>query len=174
MLASNHGRLPVRAEVTSAGGLAALSTPGHADVRLRRERGPGLTGASWKAVITVYVMTPLDPEQVLAEAHDFYVDDPEGPVGIVDEVRVGERKSEGTILVACGWFGRHRLALRFEDVEEIVPDEGRLILRPRLPAIVEVRRRERRGATRISAIVRGLLGGRTLPGRGTTRRRTAA
>ena len=93
----------------------------------------------------------------LAQAQDFRVDDPDGPVGIVDEIRAGKRSGEGTIVVACGWFGRHLLTLRFEDVETVVPEDERLIMRAGVPAVVEARRRRRPGGPGIFTRLRDML-----------------
>jgi hypothetical protein len=74
-------------------------------------------------------MSRLDPKAMLEEAYGFLVDDASGPVGIVDEVRSGPSESESSIVIACGWFGHRRLTLSCEDVDEILPEERRLIVR---------------------------------------------
>jgi hypothetical protein len=111
--------LPV--EVTVAEEPDLVPPEGYARLRLRRERH----GDRWKAVLTVHPLEGLDPDDLLAHAHDFSIEDRDGPVGIVEDVRL-----DGTIVVASGWFGRRRLTLGFDDVEEIVPSERLLILRP--------------------------------------------
>jgi hypothetical protein len=130
MLPASRKTLPVQTEVRLADAVPRCPADGYVDVRLRRKRGPGPSEEGWKAVVTVYPETLLDPDALLAQAYDFSVEDSEGAVGIVDDVRFAER----TIIVASGWFGHHRQTLRFEDIEEIVPGERRLILRRRHPA----------------------------------------
>jgi hypothetical protein len=92
----------------------------------------------------------------LAQAHDFLVDDRDGPVGVVDDVISAGGEGNGAIVVACGWFGRHLLTLGFEDVAEILPAERRLMLRPDLPAVAEARRRERPRVRSLSGRARAL------------------
>lgn len=130
MPAASKTKLPLQAEVRPATEVPPCPVDGYIDVRLRRERGPGVGEEGWKAVVTVYPETLLNPDDLLAQAYDFSVEDPEGPVGFVDDVRPAER----ALIVASGWFGRRRLTLRFEDVGEIVPGERRLILGRRHPA----------------------------------------
>jgi hypothetical protein len=105
-------------------------------------------------------MTGLDPERLLAEAHDFLVDDPDGPVGVVDEIVPDEAGSAEAIVVACGWFGRRVLVVAPEDVDEILPEEKLLVLRRGLPAVREVRRAQPTLLGRIRTSVLGTLRGR--------------
>jgi hypothetical protein len=159
----------VAAEDAEDEGLVRFPADAYGHVRLRRERGRGGAAERWNAVISVLPLMTLDPEYLMARAQDFHVDDPQGPVGVVDEIRPGERKGEGEIVVACGWFGRHLLTLRFEDVEEIVPGEERLILRPGLSAVEEARRRGSLGGPQISTRIRDVLRRTILRGRRMTR-----
>jgi hypothetical protein len=134
MFASSRSPLPIPVEIVLASG-DPLSETGFADVRLRRaERGGARS--SWTAVITVGAPVLLDPDSVLARADGFLVGDREGPVGVVDEVASTQADDGGTIVVACGWFGRRRLTVGFQDVVEIRPVERRLMLRPGCPAVV--------------------------------------
>lgn len=130
MFASSGTHRGVPAEIRLADNVPP-STDGSVEVRFRRERGPGIGAPSWRAVITVHPETSLDPEDVLANAHDFCVEDRDGPLGVVDEIRFGEGAGGGTLHVATGWFGRRRLTLPFADVEEILPGERKLIVRRR-------------------------------------------
>jgi hypothetical protein len=91
-------------------------------------------GPDWEAVVTLDPSTPLDPEDLLAHAHGFLVADAEGDVGVVDEVHPAQARTEGMLSVRYGWFGRRLRVVPFEEVEEILPDEERLILRPSLAA----------------------------------------
>jgi hypothetical protein len=68
------------------------------------------------------------------ELQDFRVEDDHGIVGVVDEAR-----AEGTILVACGWFGKQHVVLRLDDIAEVHYAERRLVLRPGLAPVEEIR-----------------------------------
>jgi hypothetical protein len=114
-------------------------------------------GTGWDAVITLDPWAPLDPEDLLANAHGFLVADAEGEVGVVEEVQPAQTHTEGTLSVGCGWFGRRLLEIQFEDVEEILPDEERLILRTGLAAVKGARRPSNAGTSGILRQVRGLL-----------------
>jgi hypothetical protein len=148
--------LPVRVVVADA----LVPHPGgsSAHVRLRRLRDAIPAGGGWEAVITLDHWTPLDPEDLLAHAHGFLVADAEGDVGVVEEVQSAPEPFDGTLSVGCGWFGRRLLAIPFEDVEEILPAEERLILRPGLGAVGRTRRPSSAHTTGVKRLVRGLLG----------------
>jgi hypothetical protein len=151
MFAPSPKPLPYPVEI-----VLARSEMGLAQVCLQR-RGSGPGSRTWKAVITVRAPVPHDPDAVLAQAHDFLVDDRDGPVGVVDDVVSAGGEGNGEIVVACGWFGRHLLTVGFEDVAEIFPAERRLTLRPDLPGVAEARRRERPRSRRMAERARGLL-----------------
>jgi hypothetical protein len=114
-------------------------------------------GTGWEAVITLDPWTPLDPKDLLAHAHGFLVADADGEVGVVEEVHPTHGHTEGTLSVGCGWFGRRLLAIPFEEVEEILPDEERLILRSGLAAVKGTRRPSNADTTGILRQVRRLL-----------------
>ena len=154
MFTPSPNPLPIPVEVVLTSEFPPSET-GLVHVGLQRLEQAGPARRTWKSVITVSAPVPLDPDSVLAQAHGFLADDRDGPIGVVDEVIPAGVEGGGTIVVACGWFGRHLLLLAFEDVVEILPAEQRLILRPGLPAIAEARRREH--STRVSERVRALL-----------------
>jgi hypothetical protein len=147
--------LPVR--VVLADERAPYLGSGGAHIRLRRTQEPVRGGAGWEAVITLDPSTPLDPKDLLAHAHGFLVADAEGEVGVVEEVQPAQAHTDGTLSVGCGWFGRRLLAIPFEEVEEILPDEERLLLRPGLAAVKGARRPSNADKTGILGQVRGLL-----------------
>ncbi len=121
-------------------------------------------GTGWEAVITLDPWAPLDPEDLLEHAHGFLVADAEGDVGVVEEVRPAQTHGGGTLSVGFGWFGRQLLAIRFEDVEEILPAEERLILRPGLAAITGARGTSSPHTSGIMARLRAVLGRRSTRG----------
>jgi hypothetical protein len=129
MLAAGQTELPFAVEVYFADERVPFAAGAQAHVRLRRERASG-AAKGWRAIITLALSTPVEPEHVLAQAHGFLVDDESGTVGVVDEIRPAEGDTEAVLVVACGWFGRRCLTLRFDDVEEILPAEQRLVVRP--------------------------------------------
>jgi hypothetical protein len=156
MFAPTRNPVAIPVEVVLANGLSPYQT-GFADVRLERPDVSGRAPRTWTAVVTVIAPVAHDPDAVLAEAQGFLVDDREGPLGVVDEVvSDAEGKGDGTITVACGWFGRFRLTLGFQDVAEISPAERRLIVRGGLPAVAEVRRRLRTRGSGVAGRVRVL------------------
>jgi hypothetical protein len=128
-----------------------------AHIRLRRQRDSQAPKRSWEAVITLEQWAPLRPERSLAHAHGFHVVDPEGDVGIVVEVDPAQTEADGTLSVSCGWFGRRLLEVAFDDVEEILPAEQRLILRSGLPAVKAERCASSKDATRITTKIRAFL-----------------
>jgi hypothetical protein len=158
MFATSGNPLPIPVEVVLATD-SPLGEAGLAEVRLQRRR-LGTARRTWKAVIVVDAPVPHDPDAVLAQAHGFLVDDPDGPVGVVEEVFPTGRDGDGTIVLACGWFGRRFLTLGFEDVAEIVPAERRLILRPGFRAVADTRHREPLRGARVRARLERALSGR--------------
>jgi hypothetical protein len=135
MFAASQTHVPIAVEVFLADERVPFPGGAQAHVRLRRERAPGLTAKGWRAVITLFCATPLDPDDILAQAHGFLVDDESGPIGVVDEVRLEEADREAAIIVACGWFGRRCVTLRSRDVDEIFPAERRLVVRSGAPVV---------------------------------------
>lgn len=156
MLTPSQTTLPVPALIRVADDPEHPPTGGSAHVRLCRRPRSGRAAPGWYAVITLGFLTPVDPDDLLAGADEYLIDDEHGPIGVVDEIRPGE----GTIVVACGWFGRRRLTVRFDDVDEILPAEQRLVLRPGVSASL---RRERPSNSRVRRLARRL--GELHPGR---------
>lgn len=147
MFALRRNPLPARIEIVPAGAFP-LGRTAFAHARLQRAERAG-RGAP-RTVEAEATTGGHVPDVVLAEAHGFLVDDRDGPVGVVDAVDPIGRDGVGTIVVACGWFGRRVLTLGFDDVAEAIPAERRLILHPDLPAIAAERRGDRSRRTLVS------------------------
>jgi hypothetical protein len=75
------------------------------------------------------------------ELRDYVATDADGFIGVVDEVR-----ADGTISIACGWFGRREVIVDLGDIERVSDADRELVLRAGLPAIAELRATS--GATR--------------------------
>ena len=74
--------------------------------------------------------TNLDPEYWLSHCEGFIVDSESGEeIGVVEEVEL-ERGSGRAIalVVARGWFGRHRQTIPVAEVRTIFPSEERLVV----------------------------------------------
>jgi hypothetical protein len=70
------------------------------------------------------------------ELRDFLATDADGFIGVVDEAR-----ADGTISIACGWFGRREVVVDRGDVERVDGADRELVLRAGLPVIAELRGR---------------------------------
>jgi hypothetical protein len=72
----------------------------------------------------------MDPERVLAECEDFLVEGSDGrQIGVVDRVeRSGPAGGASALLVAAGWFGRHRFRVEAQAIEALLPAERRVIV----------------------------------------------
>jgi hypothetical protein len=98
-------------------------------LRLRREL-PSSTGErTWLLEVEVEVPA-MDPERVLAECEDFLVEGSDGrQIGVVDRVeRSGPAGGASALLVAAGWFGRHRFRVEAQAIEALLPAERRVIV----------------------------------------------
>lgn len=73
----------------------------------------------------------LDAEYWLSHCHGFLVDSESGEgVGVVDDVELGSGSDRVVALVvASGWFGRHVRTIAVADVQAIVPNERRLVVK---------------------------------------------
>jgi hypothetical protein len=71
-----------------------------------------------------------------AEWRDYLATDADGFIGVVDEVR-----ADGTISIACGWFGRREVVVNRGDVERVNGADREVVLRAGLPVIAELRSR---------------------------------
>jgi hypothetical protein len=73
----------------------------------------------------------FDRDYWLSHADGFAVDAARGRVGVVEEVRFGSRIDRPDFLVVrAGRFGRRRLLVPVEDVEQVRPRAKKLQLRP--------------------------------------------
>ena len=78
----------------------------------------------------VSVRSTVKPDYKLCRCEGFEVDSPTSRVGVVDGLRYYSRIDRPDVLeVRAGPFGRQLLLIPVEDVEQILVDEGRLILR---------------------------------------------
>jgi hypothetical protein len=78
----------------------------------------------------------LERDYWLCRCDGFRIDSPAGSVGIVEGLRFGSRVDRPDLLaVRAGLFGRRLLLIRVEEVDRIVSDEQRIVLRdaPRQP-----------------------------------------
>jgi hypothetical protein len=74
------------------------------------------------------------PQALSVELRDYVATDADGFIGVVDEVR-----SDETISIACGWFGRREVLVNLGDVERVSDADRELVLRAGVPAIAELR-----------------------------------
>lgn len=73
----------------------------------------------------------FDRDYWLSRCQDFHVLSPEGPIGVVQEIRYGSRQDRPDVLIVrSGLFGRRVLVIPVERVQEIIPREQRIVLRP--------------------------------------------
>jgi hypothetical protein len=80
--------------------------------------------------------TPAEPDYRLSRCEGFDVSSPTRRVGVVDGLRYLSRIDRPDVLeVRAGPFGRQLLLIPVEEVDQILVEEGRLILRstPSLP-----------------------------------------
>ena len=112
-----------------------LLPSGPGTVAVVRARRPGTAEVSehgWVVELDVDLRGPsLDPEDWLRHCHDFLVDSESGDaVGIVDQVEFAPGSSRVTaLIVLSGRFGHRVLRIAPAEVQAIVPDERRLIVR---------------------------------------------
>lgn len=72
-----------------------------------------------------------DHDYWLSRCKDFQVFSPQGPLGVVQEIRYSSRQDRPDVLVVrSGLFGRRVLVIAVERVQEIIPREQRILLRP--------------------------------------------
>ena len=97
-------------------------------VRIRR-RLPAEDARPWLLEVDIEVPIP-DPEAVLAASVGFLVDTAEGrELGVVDEVETSPDGAVSALVVAGGWFGRHRSHIPVVDIEAIVPADRHIVVR---------------------------------------------
>jgi hypothetical protein len=80
---------------------------------------------------------PAPPDRALAlrQCEGFEVDSPSGRIGLVEGLRYHSGIDQPDELeVRAGWLGRRLLVIPVHDVEEILIDEGRLVVRETLVA----------------------------------------
>jgi hypothetical protein len=68
------------------------------------------------------------------ELVDYLAVDNEGIIGVVDEIR-----PDGSIRIACGWFGRRDIVVPWDAVKRIQHGSRELVLHDALPAVAEIR-----------------------------------
>jgi hypothetical protein len=80
---------------------------------------------------------------------DYHVDTPDGPVGVLEEWRLGADGKPVGIVVAQGWFGRRRVEVPLALVDDVDPESGRVLLaRGAAPLEQPARSRARLGPLR--------------------------
>ena len=129
--------------------------PVHGSARSRSYDGLASAAARGSGPTSELGATRLD-----SELRDFLVRDDQSILGIVDEIR-----PDGTILVACGWFGRRDVPLRVDDVHEIRYADRELVLHPGLRRVEDVR-----AGAGVFARLLATLAGRSLGGKQSARR----
>jgi hypothetical protein len=105
---------------------------------VRRGRASCLDGGGGAYAVVVigddslpYTRSVFDRDYWLSHADGFAVDAARGRVGVVEEVRFGSRIDRPDFLVVRGGrFGRRRLLVPVEDVDQVRPRAKRLQLRP--------------------------------------------
>jgi hypothetical protein len=100
--------LPLEPPSADAGDRPTLPmTASPRTIRIRRA-APSSGERSWLLDLEIDVPVP-DPEQVLADAEGFLVDETGGrELGVVDRVEVGADGVVSALIVSRGWFGRRR------------------------------------------------------------------
>jgi hypothetical protein len=99
----------------------------HRKLRLRRRLSQ--ESRPWLLEIEVEVTIP-DPDAVLSSSEGFLVDRADGgEIGVVDGIETAPDGTVEALLVAGGWFGRHRARIPVEAIEEITPADRRIIVR---------------------------------------------
>jgi hypothetical protein len=96
-------------------------------LRLRRR----LSQESRPCLLEIEVeVTIPDPDAVLSSSEGFLVDRADGgEIGVVDGIETAPDGTVQALLVAGGWFGRHRARIPVEAIEEITPADRRIIVR---------------------------------------------
>jgi hypothetical protein len=108
----------------------ALWHPVQAPLSPRAHQGAGHTAASRSSG---GYGTPR-PHALSVALRDYIARDADGFIGVVDEVC-----ADGTIRIACGWFGRRHVIVHLRDIERIQAADRELVLRAAVPAIEELR-----------------------------------
>jgi hypothetical protein len=73
---------------------------------------------------------PVDAEARLLQSHGYLVDAiPDEAVGVVEDVLVDEHGHPSALVVSAGWFGRRRLTVPVDEIDEICPGDRRLRVR---------------------------------------------
>jgi PRC-barrel domain len=104
-------------------------TAAHSKLRIRR-RLSAKGSRPWLLEIEIDVTIP-DPEAVLASSEGFLVDGTDGgEIGVVEEVQTAPDGTVTAIVVAGGWFGRHRARIPVEAIDAITPADRRIVVRP--------------------------------------------
>ena len=97
--------------------------------KLRIRRRLSQESRPWLLEIEVEVTIP-DPDAVLSSSEGFLVDHADGgEIGVVDGIETAPDGTVQALLVAGGWFGRHRARIPVEAIEEITPADRRIIVR---------------------------------------------
>jgi hypothetical protein len=117
VFADRHGRLPV----SMASGHASLSPPSYLAAQ-----PPSATPSTGREHARLH---PLS-----VQLQDYLATDADGFIGVVDEVR-----ADGTISIACGWFGRREVLVDVGDIERVNDADRELVIRSGLSAIAELR-----------------------------------
>lgn len=97
--------------------------------KLRIRRRLSQESRPWLLEIEVEMTIP-DPDAVLSSSEGFLVDRADGgEIGVVDGIETAPDGTVQALLVAGGWFGRHRARIPVEAIEEITPADRRIIVR---------------------------------------------
>lgn len=97
--------------------------------RLRIHRRLSQESRPWLLEIEVEMTIP-DPDAVLSSSEGFLVDRADGgEIGVVDGIETAPDGTVQALLVAGGWFGRHRARIPVEAIAEITPAGRRIIVR---------------------------------------------
>lgn len=125
-------------------GLQHFEYPAHdLQARASRQDDPGASredpGASREAVEPCALQGATEVTQshsLVSELVDYLAVDNEGIIGVVDEIR-----PDGSIRIACGWFGRRDLVVQWNEVKRIHHRDRELVLYDAHPAVAEIRSR---------------------------------
>jgi hypothetical protein len=98
-------------------------------LRLRRSLPSSAGERQWFLELEVE-LPQLDPEWLLSECEEFLVDGRDGrQIGVVERVESSRATGRAeALLVSGGWLGRRRVRVDADAVEELIPDERRLIV----------------------------------------------
>jgi hypothetical protein len=116
-------------------GLQHFNHPTHGlQARASRQDDPCASGEAVEPCALQGAAEATQTYSLVSELVDYLAVDDEGIVGVVDEIR-----PDGSIRIACGWFGRRDLVVQWNEVRRIHHRDRELVLHDALPSVAEIR-----------------------------------